>query len=91
MLLLMKCHLSGVELVHVEPAAILTVELVAAVPTIVLVVADVLLVHTLAIAAVLASLRARLHHRIVNIVSANLCGWFLGVISLCSGLPGFGT
>ena len=60
MLLLMKCLLSGVELVHVEPAAILTVKLIAAVATIVLVVADVLLVHTLSIAAVLATLRARL-------------------------------
>ena len=82
-MLLMNCHLSRVELVHVEPAPILTVQLVAAVPTVVLVVADVLLVHTLPIAAVLASLRARLHHRIVNIMSPNLCGWFLGVISLC--------
>ena len=87
----MKCHLSRVELVHMEPAAILTVKLIGAVPTIVLVVADILLVHTLPIAAVLASLRARLHHRIVNIMSPNLCGWFLGVVSLCSGLPGFRT
>ena len=43
-----------------EPAAILTVQLIGAVPTIVLVVADVLLVHALPIRAVLASFRARL-------------------------------
>ena len=43
-----------------EPAAILTVQLIGAVPTIVLVVADILLVHALPIRAVLASLRARL-------------------------------
>ena len=67
-MLLMKCHLSGVELVHVEPAPILTVQLVAAVATVVLVVADVLLVHALPIAAVLAPLWARLQQRIVNIV-----------------------
>ena len=56
----MKCHLSRVELVHVEPAAILTVKLIGSVPTIVLVVADVLLVHALPIRAVLASLRTSL-------------------------------
>ena len=67
-MLLMKCYLSRVELVHVEPAPILTVQLVTAVPAIVLVVANVLLVHALPIAAVLAPLWARLQQRIVNIV-----------------------
>ena len=50
-----------------EPAAILTIQLVAAVPAIVLVVAHVLLVHTLPVAAVLAPLRARLQQRIYRI------------------------
>ena len=67
-MLLMKCYLSRVELVHVESAPILTVQLVTAVPAIVLVVANVLLVHALPIAAVLAPLWARLQQRIVNIV-----------------------
>ena len=57
---LMRSHLSGVELVHVEPAAILAIQLVAAVAAIVLVVAHVLLVHALPIAAVLATFWARL-------------------------------